>query len=264
MVFGVAVLVVGALQAADIETVQQSAVEWSRVRGETARLESDWQWQKQLLAATNATLTDRIHRLEAQRDELAAKSKGDKSELDELAAKNAAATTSLASAEGRLKRVTAEVLQLRGNLPPRLSQALDLPYRSLGNATLTPSERMLYLTTILNRCAQFNKTITYADEPVALGGSSERTLLNVIYWGLGQAYALDRVAGKAYVGHPGANGWTWDEHPEALKSLAHVIAINQEKADPDFVELPATLAHTGEAGQTTASMAQHSQAGGTQ
>lgn len=242
-IVGVGLLVSGALPAADIETVQQSAIEWSRVRGETTRLESDWQWQQQILAATNATLAQRIRTLEAHRDELAAKSKGDLSELDDLAAKNAAAAAALASGEQHLKRVTSQLLQLRASLPPRLSQALELPYRSLASATVTPSERMLYITTILNRCAQFNKAITYGDEAVSLTGDGERKLLNVIYWGLGQAYALDRVAGKAYVGRPGASGWMWEEHPEAVKPLTRVIAINQEKADPDFVELPGTLAH---------------------
>jgi hypothetical protein len=102
---------------------------------------------------------------------------------------------------------------------------------------------MLYVTTILNRCAQFNKTITAGEEPVTLAGQTEKKLLNVIYWGLAQGYALDRVTGKAYLGTPGPAGWTWEENASASPALLQVIAVNQEKADPAFVELPARIAH---------------------
>jgi len=231
------------LQAADVEAVQKAAIEWARIRGETTRLESDWQWQKQILAATNAVLVDRVHKLEARRDELKAKTSGDMTELGELAAKNADGAAALTAADNSLKATTKQVIDLRRQLPPRLSAALELPYRSLANPQLTTGERMLYLTTILNRCAQFNKSIAYGDEAIALPGESERKLLNVIYWGLGQGYALDRITGNAYVGRPGPNGWTWQPDAAAAKPLSQVIAINQEKADPAFVVLPLVLAH---------------------
>ncbi len=227
----------------DIDSVQKSAREWAQMRAETVRLQTDWQWQRQLLASTNVALQERIAKLETERDQLKAATSTDRNDIDELSAKNRASTESIAKAEERLKAVTTKLLALRPSLPPRLSEALELPYRSLANPALTPGERMLYVTTILNRCAQFNKSITYVEEPVALPGQAERKLLNVIYWGLGQGYALDRVSGKAYVGAPVAEGWKWEENPKAAEPLARVIAIHQEKADPDFVELPARLAH---------------------
>ena len=231
------------VRAADIESVEKAATEWARIRSETVRLENDWQWQRQLLMSTNTALQDRVRQLQVRRDELKAKTTGDRTDLQELATKNKAADDAIASANAHLKTVAEKLIQLRATLPPRLSQALELPYRSLANPALSPGERMLYVTTILNRCAQFNKTITYSDEPVSLPGQAEQKLLNVIYWGLGQGYALDRVTGKAYIGAPHANGWAWQENDAAAGALQQVIAINQEKADPDFVVLPAQLAH---------------------
>jgi hypothetical protein len=227
----------------DVESVQKSAREWAQLRSEAVRLQTDWQWQRQLLATTNGALQDRIAKLQSERDRLKATTGIDRTELDELATKNATATRSISEAETRLKTITAKLVALRPSLPPRLSQALELPYRSLAGTTLSPGERMLYVTTILNRCAQFNKTITYGEEPLPLPGQTERKLLEVIYWGLGQGYALDRVTGKAYVGAPSAEGWKWEENASAAPPLLHAFAINQEKADPDFIELPARVAH---------------------
>lgn len=238
----VAVFGVIAAHGSDIESVQKSAIEWARVRAETTRLKSDWQWQRQLMVSTNAALADRVRKLETQRDDLKAKTSGDRTDLDEMAQKNSAAAQSIAQAEAHLKTVTAKLVEMRPMLPPRLSQAVELPYRSLANPALSPGERMLYVTTILNRCEQFNKAISYGDEAVTLPGEADRKLLNVIYWGLGAGYALDLVTGKAYVGRPGTTAWTWQENDGAAKALTTVIAINQEKADPNFVELPVQLA----------------------
>ncbi len=239
----VAVFGVIAAHGSDVESVQKSAIEWARIRAETTRLKSDWQWQRQLMVSTNAALADRARKLATQRDDLKAKTSGDRTDLDELAQKNSAAAQSIARAEDHLKTMTAKLVEIRPMLPPRLSQALELPFRSLANPALSPGERMLYVTTILNRCEQFNKAISYGDEAVSLPGEADRKLLNVIYWGLGEGYALDLVTGEAYVGRPGTTGWTWQENAAAAKALTTVIAINQEKADPNFVELPVQLAH---------------------
>ncbi len=241
--FAVAVILGPAAHAADIDAVQKSAAEWARIRTETARLESDWQWQQQLLATTNAALQERVRQLQARRDELKARTGGDRDELAELTTRNATATSAIATADQRLKQLTADVVALRASLPPRLSEALELPYRSLANPELSTGERMLYLTTVLNRCAQFNKSITYGDEPLMLPGETDRKLVNVVYWGLGQAYALDRMNGKAYTGAPADGRWSWQESPAAAEALTRIIAINQEKADPAFVELPVRIAH---------------------
>ena len=237
-------LLLSVAHAADIEAVQKAATDWSKIRAETARLEADWEWQRQLLGSTNIALQDRVQRLERERNELKAKTASGDGEIDELKSQNDALRSALDGADQQLKRVTEQLTLLRPQLPPRLSDALELPYRSLGNAALTPSERMLYATTVLNRVQQFNKTVTYGDELVTVpDGGKDRRLLSVIYWGLGQAYAIDRVSGKAYTGAAAAGGWTWSENPTVKSAMDRIVAIQQEKADPDFIELPVRLAH---------------------
>jgi hypothetical protein len=58
--------------------------------------------------------------------------------------------------------------------------------------------------TVLNRCALFNRTVTCGDEVLTISGEQGAKSLEVIYWGLSHAYALDRAAGKAWYGAPGA------------------------------------------------------------
>jgi hypothetical protein len=58
---------------------------------------------------------------------------------------------------------------------------------------------------------------------------------------LSHAYALDRNGNKAYFGHPGKDGWFWEPQPEIAGAVAQLLAINEEKSDPAFVEVPAQV-----------------------
>ena len=229
------------LAAADsIDTVEKSAVDWAKIRAETVRLQTEQQSERELLQSTVAALRERVRLLEEKRDSLAAKAGADAREA-ELTAKSDLARASLRTADARLKVLTEGLVQLRPWLPPRLSKALELPYKSLSDPLLTAGERMQFASTVLNRCAQFNQTVNGGDEALTLEGDSEPHVMEVVYWGLAQAYALDRVSGRAYLGHPGERGWVWDARPDLLDSVAKVMAIYKDKADPEYVELPATL-----------------------
>ena len=116
-----------------------------------------------------------------------------------------------------------------------------MSYRSLAKADAPVNDRMQIATTVLSRCMQFNRDISYGQEALVVPGEQGERVLDVIYWGLGQGYALDRAAGKAWVGRPDAQGWTWKAQPDATAAITALMNIHQDKADPAFVALPAQL-----------------------
>lgn len=233
----------GSLAAAEttgsVAAVEKTVAEWAKVRAETVKLESDWEGEHELLQSTMKAMQERAKALADDKQTLSAKTAGERESLGKLAAENAANQAAFDAAAARLLQVSNQLAALRASLPPRLSQALELPYRSLANPKLTPGERMQFVTTILNRCAQFNSTITYGEEPLTLAGEDGTRLLEVIYWGASHAYALDRAGGKAYLGAPGPQGWAWEPEPAAAKAVTELIDIYRDKSDPRFVEVPA-------------------------
>lgn len=229
--------------APGVASVQKAVSDWARIREETVRLESTWETERQLLESTLKTMQERATVLANEKKTLEAKTAGDRDALAKLASENSAAQAAIDATAARLKTVSQQLIELRPSLPPRLSRALELPYRSLASPTLSPGERMQHVTTVLNRCAQFNNTITYDEEPLTLSGDNQERLLEVIYWGTSHGYALDRTEGKAYFGAPSPRGWTWEPAPEAAKPVAELIAIYREKSDPRFIEVPARLSH---------------------
>jgi hypothetical protein len=190
-------------------------------------------------------LGQRAALVEEKREHAKARTAQDRAELDTLERKNEAAAAGLRVSESKLKETDQGLLALRASLPPRLSAALELPYKSIADPSLAVGDRMQHTMTILNRCMQFNRLVTAEEEVLTLAGEPAPKSLEVIYWGLSHAYALDRAAGKAWYGAPGAQGWQWEARPAAVGEVTRLLAIAHDKADPDFIVVPAQLAHAG-------------------
>ncbi|MFA5265088.1 MAG: DUF3450 family protein [Opitutaceae bacterium] len=230
------------IKAADsVESIQKEATEWAKLRMETVRLETDWTWQREMMQSTLAALQERGKTLQEKRDQLQAKAAADPQAAGDLEAKNEAARAMIGSVEKNLKTLSEKLVRMRPALPPRLSQALELPYRSLADPALGTSEHLQHAMTLLNRCAQFNKAISYGEEEMTLPGAQNPRLIEVIYWGMSHGYALDRVNNIGYFGYPAKTGWTWEADPGIAKQVALLIAIHKDKSDPAFVEIPARL-----------------------
>ena len=237
-----AAAVLGA-ETTPLDTVQKSAAEWVKVRLETVRQETDWQNQRPLVEATVAGLTERAQQLDEKRDLLQSKTAKDRDELAALGKTEGAERAALQAAEPRARALTARLVSLRPLLPPRLSAALELPYQSLANPQLNLGEQMQLNVAVLNRCQQFNRNVSCDEELVRVDAGANPRLLEVIYWGLSHGYALDRKAGRAWLGRPGPQGWQWEPRPEAAPAVARLIAVYRDQAEPELVAVPAQLVH---------------------
>ena len=191
-----------------------------------------------------AALAERAQTTEEKRSLLKVQTAKDSEEIETAQARNKEASAGLQAADARLKAMKDQLIQLRPSLPPRLSAALELAYRSLGAADLGPAERMQATMTVLNRCVQFNRMVTCDDEVLTLEGEPGPRSFEVIYWGLSHGYALDRAARKVWLGSPGPTGWRWEPRPDAASPVIELIAVNKDKAEPEFIPVPARLAHS--------------------
>lgn len=223
--------------------VDKTARQWIDLRVRTSQLEEAWRTEKDLLESTISALTERATRLEEQRDLAKAKSAKEREELEALDARIKDAAADLSGSDARLKALTVRLLALRPNLPPRLSAALDLPYRSLATPELPFGERMQYAMTILNRCAQFNRVVTAGEDVLALEEGSPAKSLDTIYWGLSHGYAVDRPGHKAWIGAPGSGGWRWESQPEAYDAIVRLLEVARDATDPEFVVVPGRVAN---------------------
>jgi hypothetical protein len=224
-----------------LKDVGKVATEWVKLRVETKRLETAWQEEHALVESMVVASKERAVAAEEKRDLLKARTAKEREELDSLRAKNKAAAAELLVSETRLQAVAEKLTALRPKLPPRLSEALEFSYLSLSNPKLSPGERMQLTMTVLNRCAQFNRVVTTGEDVLTLEGEPTPKTFEVIYWGLSHGYAVDRAAHKVWLGAPDAGGWRWRLLPDAFENVVRLIAIANDKTDPDFVVVPAVV-----------------------
>jgi hypothetical protein len=98
-------------------------------------------------------------------------------------------------------------------------------------STDEPREALRSILALLGKAEQFNRRLTRATE-VRDGREAE-----VLYLGLARAFYADRK-GKAGIGQPGADGWTWKSHPEIHSELTIAFATLDKKRPPTMVKLP--------------------------
>ncbi|HVU17773.1 MAG TPA: DUF3450 family protein [Candidatus Didemnitutus sp.] len=232
-----------ALAAPDsIDSVEKAAGDWVKMRVETARLNSEWSSQRELLESLVASTKERAGALETQRDYLRSKTAEERNEIAAATEANRKSAAAMQDAESSSRALAEKVAALRRRLPPRLSSALDLPYRSLAAENLGASDRMQFVMTILNRCVEFNRVITADEELVSVDGKNTQ-LLPVVYWGLSHGYAYDRVSRQAWLGRPDGDGWKWSPVANGPAAIERLEAIAQGKAEPAFIVAPAQLSH---------------------
>jgi Protein of unknown function (DUF3450) len=231
--------------AADpLKDADDSAGLYIRLQVEEARLNTEWGQQRGLLESLVRADEERAASLEASRDAINAKTAGSREELDGLRVKMQAASDDSKVLEARLNALCAKLLALRPSLPPRLSEALDVSFRTLAGTGAPLGDRMQVAMGVLNRCAQFNRMVTVGEDVLSLDGEPPEKSLEVIYWGLSHGYAVDRAARKAWLGSPGPTGWQWEAKPEVFDGAAMLIDIAHDKADPAYVSMPAAVARS--------------------
>lgn len=227
-----------AVRSTELSNTAELVQEWTRLRTEAGRIESDWHWQRSVLQTTQEALQHKVRRLEAERD--LERANQEKLNADHAArtAENQTQQDTLAALDRELKELSARAVALHRWLPPRLAAAVELPARSLADPDLPATDRMQHLASFHNRCNQFNRTITYSEEVLVLADGQQPRLLEVLYWGMAAAYALDREGDLAYTGYPGIDGWTWEPLNNAAGDVARLIAVHRDETPPHFVTLP--------------------------
>lgn len=229
-----------------IDTLAKLSADWVKLRAETARIETDWANQRELLNSTVKAFEERARDLEAKLALLKSKTAKDRGDLEEQEIENRRLAGQLQKLESHLNSFSEQLAKLRRRLPPKLSQALELPLLSLADPKLPGSERMAHTMTVLNRCVQFNRSISFGEEIVAAPGEDKPKLLQTVYWGLSHGYAYDKTAHKAWFGAPGPEGWQWTACHESESAVGDLIASFDEKAEPHYVPVPAAAGRSVE------------------
>jgi len=234
------------LNSQSFESLHDSAKKWIELEQEKSRVENDWDWQKEVLQATLSGLEEKKRQLVQKRDELVLQQETDRNELEGLEMRAKALSEELDATFQHVQHSINQLIRLRPSLPPQLASSLDLAFDSLTAQTVSMSEKLQLLVTVVNRCGEFNHAITYSEEIVYASDAQDGHVMKVVYWGLSHAYAFDPQSGATYFGGPSGNVWRWEQRKELQQPLLQLISILNEEADPRFIDIPVRMKRSSE------------------
>ena len=223
-----------------IKAIQESTRKWTEIRMETVKLQEDWVWEKNILQNTKDALSQQLESMKAQKKLIEAETALARDDLDKAKSENVQLKKALIATEEYTQEMIERLKILLPQLPPRLSEALKLAYESLDDDEISLGEKQQLIVTICNRCTQFNNLVTYSEEKVDPDGADAR-VLQVIYLGLSQGYALDRSEKTVFYGYSDGEQWRWEEDRSLAGEIRQLIDVFKEEADPEIVAVPATI-----------------------
>ena len=226
--------------------------QWMAVMGDLQGEERRWANEREVLEDSIEGLTAEIEQIDEEiglvKERL---DNADSSSKEKLAEKEKfdAAREFLAAELDGLEAVVAEVVPLIPTFFVRESSKLARSIEELekhraaeDKSKLGLNQRLSPLVQILTETERFNQKIWPVDEQLDVDGVPKK--MRVAYLGLGVAYAVDGDASVALIGHPGADGWTFNTLGDAdvARNVQEMIGAADNTGESKVVTLPVKLA----------------------
>ncbi len=230
--------------------LKESVREWIETMREIQIEETTWERDRELLEGQRESLDSEISdlkkRLEDAREE---KSGADQQSVEEVARRDA-----LVKADEKL---AAEVRELEKGLVARLSsfppplaedpRIKELMEQVRKDVTVTGEEAGKNLTKRLNNVlnllteAEKWQQAVHLREELRTADDGRKFNMQVIYYGLGSAYAVNEAGDYALVGTAGESGWIFEPRNELAPQIREMVSVLTGDAEARFTTLPLSL-----------------------
>lgn len=229
------------------EELRISVSQWVETMSRIQQEENDWKRDKEVLANYKEGLEKEIEDLKERIASAETRKQGaDKESLDKVAERDSlvAARDELATTVRRLEEQIVTKLPL---LPaplaaePKIAQAIEELNLSLAlpadKRDTKVSKRLLNLITLVSETEKFQQTVHIRPE-LHKDRAGREYNMQVIYFGLAMAYAVNDDGSLALSGKPTDKGWVFEETPQLAPIIGDLIAATTGNKDAAFIQLP--------------------------
>lgn len=229
------------------EALRTSVREWVETMRKIQQEENDWSRDQEVLQNYKEGLEKEIDDLKQQiADAKTRKAGADQESLDESTQRDryASAKDELSAIVRKLEEDLASKLPL---IPaplmaePKVSQAVEdlqrdlkLPVEKRNDGV---SKRLLNVINLITEIEKFQQTVVLRPELRKTDDGKEYNM-QVIYFGLACAYAVNDDGSFALVGRPAAEGWVFKEQNNLAADISRLIAATTGDQEATFVNLP--------------------------
>lgn len=229
------------------QELRTSVREWVETMRKIQQEENDWSRDQEVLRNYKEGLQKEISDLKQQiADAKTRKAGAEQESLDQSNQRDryAAAKDELSAVVRRLE------VDLATRLPlfpppllaePKVAQAIEdlrrdlkLPEDRRGEGV---SKRLLNVINLLSEAEKFQQTVHLRQE-LHRNADGREFNMQVIYFGLACAFAVNEDATFALAGRPGADGWKFDDRTDIAPRIQQLLATTTGDQDAAFITLP--------------------------
>jgi hypothetical protein len=230
-------------KAPSLDETRLTMGKWIETQQIIAKERKEWQQGKEILQGRLelvkkevGTLTEKIQAASASVAESNKKKSELQAENEQLKAVQAELTKVVSGLEVELRKLWKQIPEpIQQKLQPLWQRVPEDPAKSRAHL----GERFQNLLGILNEINKANNemTVAYEVRNLANGKPAE---VRAVYIGLTNGYYVS-ASGEAGVGHPTADGWSWQPANALASSVLMALEILQGKQSPAFVPLPVKI-----------------------
>lgn len=229
------------------EELRISVREWVETMRKVQQEQNDWSRDREVLTNYKEGLEKEIAGLKQQlADAKTRKAGADQESLAKVSERDryAAAKDELSGVVRRLEENLAAKLPLFPApllAEPKVAQGaedlrrdLALPVEKRGEGV---SKRLLNVINLLTEAEKFQQTVHLRPE-MRTNTEGREFNMQVIYFGLACAFAVNEDGSFALAGRPSAAGWKFEERPDLAVDIKRLIATTTGDQDAAFINLP--------------------------
>lgn len=229
------------------DELRGSVREWIETMRKIQTEEDSWEKDHEVLKGYKEGLEKEIEDLKEQTERARTRKEGgDKQSLDKIAERDRfiAAQEELASQVRLLEEsLSAQLPLLPEGLKKQAKVALGI--ESLQQSLKAPAEkrnedvskRLFNLTEMLAEVERFQLGV-HTHTELHKDSQGQEFRMEVVYFGLAAAYAVNEDGSFARIGRPDSTGWKFEDRPDLAPAIKSLVASTLSEKDVTFTQLP--------------------------
>ena len=218
-----------------VQAFRSKMEQWVETRQILSEERANWLAEKESLEATRDLLARERDSLRTEIKEFEESGADTDEERRELLLERAELQRSAASLRGDIAELEVVVKELAPQLPDPLQKKLELLLVQIPEdpeSTKVPlGQRLISVLGVLAQSEKWNSTATLINETREVGGPDDQRAVRTLYWGLGQAFYVDRTGTIAGVGRPSVDGWDFLDVSGVEEDTALLLDIYEGNVD---------------------------------
>ncbi|MDA3799101.1 MAG: DUF3450 family protein [Kiritimatiellae bacterium] len=226
----------------NLEILKQNVQHWINLKAEISNATSEWASQKAILERELSIVELERSELETELQTVSKQQENVGNEIDMLITQKAELEKAINGLKPVLDKAEKDILELKKYIPAPLYTSVKKDFESIAviknkNDLIS---RLRTLVSLYLKIETMEHETHILREIFSIKGN-QKVEMQVLYIGLGQAYAVSSDGNNALVGKPSADGWTWVNSPNIASEIQNAILIYSRERSPTIVNLPANV-----------------------